>query len=289
MIFAAIRKHRVRTPTVFQMEMAGSGAAALGIVLAYHGRRVPLEQLRSTCGVSRDGSKPADIVRAAEGYGLDAVSAPRRADEVLRGPFPVIVTWNVDHFLVVEGVSGNNVHLNDPATGPRTISRDAFEKGFANWSLHAKPGRSFASGGTGPGLLSKLRHRLEGLNGVIAFIIWISVMLVIPGMILPGMTSVFVDNVLIRQYEGWLAPILAGLAAAFLLNIALRWLQGQALLRMEMQLALQQSALFTRHVLRLPIEFFSQRYGGDLVSRVEANDRVATLLAGTWETRRRAA
>lgn len=274
-----IRKRRVRTPTVFQMEMAESGAAALGIMLAYHGRRVPLEQLRSACGVSRDGSKPADLVRAAQGYGLDVISASRRADEVLRGPFPVIVSWNVDHFVVVEGMSGNTVHLNDPATGPRSISRDAFEQGFKDWSLHASPGRSFTSGGAAPGLIAKLRRRLKGLNGVIAFITWISVMLVVPGMILPGMTSVFVDNVLIRQYEGWLGPILAGLAAAFLLNIALRWLQGLALLRMEMRLALEQSALFTRHVLRLPIEFFGQRYGGDLVSRVEANDRVATLLA----------
>ncbi len=279
MISSSIGKHRVRTPTVFQMEMAESGAAALGIVLAYHGRRVPLEELRATCGVSRDGSKPADLVRAAEGYGLDAVSAQRRADEVLAGPFPVIVTWNVDHFLVVEGVSGNKVHLNDPATGPRSISRDAFNTGFKGLSLQAKPGRAFMPGGAAPGLMAKLSHRLKGLNGAIAFITWISVMLVIPGMILPGMTAVFVDKVLIRQYDDWLGPILAGLAAAFVVNVALRWLQGLALLRMEMRLALEQSALFTRHVLRLPIEFFSQRYGGDLVNRVEANDRVATLLA----------
>jgi NHLM bacteriocin system ABC transporter peptidase/ATP-binding protein len=133
--------------------------------------------------------------------------------------------------------------------------------------------------GTAPGLIAKLRQRLVGLDGVIAFIVWVSVMLVIPGMILPGMTSVFVDNVLIKQYDGWLAPILAGLAAAFVLNIALRWLQGLALLRLEMRLALEQSAVFTRHVLRLPMAFFGQRYGGDLVSRVESNDRVATLLA----------
>ena len=142
------------------------------------------------------------------------------------------------------------------------------------------PLRKRSSGdGTAPGLIAKLRQRLAGLDGVIAFIVWVSVMLVIPGMILPGMTSVFVDNVLIKQYDGWLAPILAGLAGAFVLNIALRWLQGLALLRLEMRLALEQSALFTRHVLRLPMAFFGQRYGGDLVSRVESNDRVATLLA----------
>ena len=104
-------------------------------------------------------------------------------------------------------------------------------------------------------------------------------MLVLPGLIVPGMTAVFVDNVLIRQFEGWLGPMLVGLGVTFLLNVALRWLQGLALLRIELRLALEQSARFAWHVLSLPIAFFSQRYTGDLVSRVEANDRVATLLA----------
>jgi NHLM bacteriocin system ABC transporter peptidase/ATP-binding protein len=178
-----------------------------------------------------------------------------------RARAPTVVPKMAESGAAASGVSGDKVDV---------------KKG---WSLQAGPGRSFSRGGAEPGLIGKLGQRLEGFNGVIAFITWISVMLVIPGMILPGMISVFVDKVLIRQYEGWLGPILAGLAAAFILNIALRWLQGLALLRLEMRLALEQSALFTRHVLRLPIEFFGRRFGGDLVSRVEANDRVATLLA----------
>ena len=114
--------------------------------------------------------------------------------------------------------------------------------------------------GAAPGLMSKLGRRLKGLDGPIAFIAWISLMLVIPGLIVPGMTAVFVDNILIRQFEGWLGPMLIGLGVTFLINIALRWLQGVALLRMEMRLALEQSAKFAWHVLSLPIAFFTQRY-----------------------------
>src|SRR5215203_1308004 len=128
-------KRRVRTPTVFQMEMMESGAATLGILLAYHGRRVPLEELRVACGASREGSKPDDLVRAARSYGLDAVGKDREAGDVLKGPFPVIVQWNVDQFLVVEGVSGSKVYLNDPGTGPREVSRKDFSDGFKGVSL----------------------------------------------------------------------------------------------------------------------------------------------------------
>ncbi|MCA0305685.1 MAG: ATP-binding cassette domain-containing protein [Proteobacteria bacterium] len=131
-----------------------------------------------------------------------------------------------------------------------------------------------------PGLLARLRARLGALHGIVAFIVWISVMLVIPGIILPGMTAVFVDKILVNRYGDWLAPILLGLAGAFALNLALRWLQGMALLRLEMRLALGQSAAFLQGVLRLPVAFFGRRIGGDLVSRIESNDRVATLIAG---------
>ncbi len=261
------------------MEVVECGAAALGIVLAYFGRRVPLEELRVTCGVSRDGSKAGNVMRAARHYGLEAVGVRREADEVLAGAFPVIVFWNFNHFLVVEGVSRTTVYLNDPAAGPRRVSREEFGNAFTGVSLEFKKGPAFAPGGAPPGVMAKLTGRLKGFRAAIAFVAWISLMLVIPGMIVPGMTAAFVDKVLIQRFDGWLGPLLVGLGVSFLLSVALHSLQGFALLRIELRLALEQSARFGWHVLSLPIAFFSQRYTGDLVNRVEANDRVATLLA----------
>ena len=272
-------RRRVRTPTILQMEVSECGAAALGIILASFGRRVPLEELRVACAVSRDGSKASHLLRAARRYGLEARGFRLEVDEVLAGPFPVIVFWNFNHFLVVEGASAGKVYLNDPASGPRSISHKEFGDSFTGIVLRFEPAAGFTAGGAAPGLLSRLGHRLAGFGGALGFIAWISLMMVIPGLVLPGATRIFVDDILINQYEGWLAPLLVGLGAMFLLQMLLSAVQELALLRIELRLSLEQSARFTWHVLRLPIEFFGQRYSGDVANRIDANDRVARLVA----------
>lgn len=273
---------RVRTPTVLQMERLECGAAALGIVLGHFGRRVPLEELRGVCGVSRDGSRAGSIVRAARSYGLEAKGFRREVDEVLAGPFPVIVFWNLNHFVVVEGASRSKVYLNDPAQGPRSVSRREFDESFTGVVLEFHPGKGFSRGGSSTGLLGRLAARLRGFEPALAFVAWVGLMLVMPGLILPGMTRIFVDDILVNRFEGWLGPLLIGLALTFVLNVVLTAIQQLALLRIELRLALEQSALFVWHLLRLPVEFFGQRFAGDLVNRVEANDRVATLLANDF-------
>lgn len=273
---------RIRTPTVLQMEMVECGAAALGIMLAHFGRRVPLEELRVVCGISRDGSKAGNILRAARSYGLEAKGFRREVDEVLAGPFPVIVFWNFNHFLVVEGVSRNKVYLNDPALGPRTVSRQEFGESFTGVVLELHPGEGFTRGGPSARLFARLARRLGGFELAIAFVGWIGLMLVVPGLVVPGMTRIFVDDILVKQFEGWLGPLLIGLGVTFVLSALLTTIQQLALLRIELRLALEQSALFVWHILRMPVEFFGQRFSGDLVNRVEANDRVATLLANDF-------
>lgn len=270
---------RRKTPSVLQMEAVECGAASLAMVLAYHGRWVPLEALRTACGVSRDGSKASNIVKAARRYGLEAKGFRTTAEDMLKMDMPAIAFWNFNHFLVVEGRKGDRVFLNDPAMGPRTISWREFEEGFTDIVLTFKPDDGFEAGGKPPSTYAILRDRLRGSEDVIGQVFLAGLLVVMPSLVLTGVLKAFIDDVLVRGNTGWLFPLLVALLLAAGLSGLLTWLQRHLLLRVQAKLAVSVSSQLIWHVLRLPLGFFAQRYVGDVASRVYAGTRIADLMS----------
>ena len=278
-------RKRVKTPSILQMEATECGAAALGIVLAYYGRFVPLEELRAECGVSRDGSKAINILKAARRYGMIAYGAQAEELEALTQlTFPFIAFWKFDHFVVVEGIKGNRFYINDPATGPRKISKQAFDRAFTGVILIFELSETFQKKGKPTSIFQSIQQRLRGTTATLLFVLLASLMLVIPGIIIPGFSKIFIDDVLVRSMHSWIMPLLFGMLLTALLRAGLIWCQQHYLLRLQIKLILTSSAKFLWHVLHLPMRYFNQRYAGDVSERVAANDRIAQLFSSELNT-----
>ena len=275
---------RVKTPTILQMEAVECGAASLAMVLAYFGKRLPLEELRVACGVSRDGSKANNIVKAARGYGMVAKGYKKEPGDLKTLPVPMVIHWNFNHFVVLEGFRKGRVHLNDPACGPSVVSEAEFDQSFTGVALVFERGPAFRPGGEKPSLVKALRRRLTGSRGALAYAVLAGLAVLVPGVVAPSFQKVFVDEVLVRGLGAWVKPLLLVMGATALVNAALVWLQQHYLLRLEAKLALGTSGRFFWHVLRLPVEFFTQRYAGEIGNRVSINDRVAKMLSGDLAT-----
>lgn len=273
------RQKRARTPTVLQMEAVECGAASLAIVLGYYDRWVPLEELRIACGVSRDGCKASNVVKAARRYGLKAKGYKKQPDSLREIRPPMILHWNFNHFVVLEGIRGDKVFLNDPGSGPRTVDLEELDQAFTGVVLSFEPGPEFEPGGEPPRLLTALKKRLVGATIALVFILLAGLALVVPGLVVPVFSKVFVDHVLLESRQDWLPPLLLAMGAAAVLTGALTWLQQAYLLRLETRMAVSSSSRFLWHVLKLPVEFFNQRFAGDVSNRVGINDRVAQLLS----------
>jgi NHLM bacteriocin system ABC transporter peptidase/ATP-binding protein len=275
---------RVPTPTLLQMEAVECGAAALGIILRHNNLWLPLEQLRLECGVGRDGSKASNLLKAARRFGMDGKGIRCELDALLRLKPPVILYWNFNHFLVYEGISDGMVYLNDPATGPRRVTLEELEASFTGVVLTVEQGPNFTPGGEKPSLAAALRRRVSGFEIGLAFALLTGLLIIIPNIVNPAFTRVFIDEYLVGDKTDILRPLLSTMGVSILFMILLVSLQRHFLLRLETKLALTTSAKFFTHVIQLPMEFFSQRYAGEIGSRVLINDKVAKVLSDKMVT-----
>lgn len=280
----ARKPRRARTPSVLQMEAVECGAASLAMILGHHGRWVPLEDLRLACGVTRDGSNAANVLKAARRYGLGARGFRKEPGQLLDLPVPSIIHWNFNHYVVFEGMRGDRVYLNDPASGPRVVSREELDASFTGVVLAFEPGEGFVRGGHRPSTLGALASYLSGSRLALSFIALASLLLVIPGILIAAFGRIFVDEILVANMQHWLVPLCIGLGLTALLRAILTHYQQKYLLRLEAKLAVVTASRYLSKLLELPAAFFAQRAVGELSNRVAAADRISTLLSRELST-----
>jgi NHLM bacteriocin system ABC transporter peptidase/ATP-binding protein len=273
------RARAVSTPIILQMEAVECGAVAVAMVLAHHGRRVPLEELREDCGVSRDGSKASNLVRAAQKYGLAARGYKKEPIELQSMRPPMILHWNFNHFVVLNGFCRKGAVISDPAVGPRVVSLPELDQAFTGVVLTFEKSPDFRAGGRNPSFVPALRSRLRGAAFGVLFAVLSSLLLAVPRLVGPTFTTIFIDQVLIGGLHNWLSPLLMAMMVTAFVVVALTALQQRCLLLLENRLSMQGAWRFAWHVLRLPVRFFTQRSAGDIASRIATTDRIGRLLS----------
>ena len=277
-----IRNKVAKVPVIMQMEALECGAACLAMVLAYYQKWVPLEQIRLDCGVSRDGSNMKNIYLAAQNYGLEA-HGYRTEVEMLKtdGTFPCIIHWNFNHFVVLDGFRNGKAVLNDPARGVVQVSMEEFDESYTGLVLTFVPSGDFVPSGKRKSTLAFARKRLKGAAPAVAFIVMTTVISYLFDVINPVMSRIFYDRLLTGKAPDWLHPFIVILAMLGAFQLIVQWAQTIYNLKINGKMAIEGNASFMWKVLRLPMEFFSQRMTGDILQRQGTNASIAGTLVQT--------
>ncbi|ODT65473.1 MAG: NHLP family bacteriocin export ABC transporter peptidase/permease/ATPase subunit [Pelagibacterium sp. SCN 63-23] len=275
---------RRAVPSVLQIEQTECGAASLAMILAHHGRWITLEEMRERTGVSRDGTKASNLLKAARSYGLSAKGFRKEADRLAEVPWPAILHWNFNHFVVLEGIVNGKVYINDPAIGRRTLSFAELSEAFTGVVLAFEKGPDFHRSRRPASSIELIRERLRGSRLGLVLVVLATLLLIVPGLALPAFSRIFIDEIVVAGRQDWFASFALALAFVAALQGLLTAFQQTMLVRLETRLAIGPAADMVRRLLSLPASFFLQRHPGEIVNRVEANERVAQLLSGALAT-----
>ena len=271
---------RRKTETIFQMEATECGAASLAMILNYYGRYTSLDEVRIAVGVSRDGAKAGNIMRAAERYGLENHGYRRELEDLVRMEPPCIIHWNFNHFVVYEGAKNGKYYLNDPAYGHRALTYEELDDGYTGIVITFKPTERLAKIKKKNTFLSSAMQLLKGQESGLAALMLTGLLLVLPGFMTAAVSQVFIDRILIGGAVRWLPALLMVIVLNMLYQVFFLSLRNSILLKQQNKLALLSTQRFLHHLFRLPVSFFSQRMAGDLAGRIDNNDKVSNLVGG---------
>lgn len=274
-----VTKGVAKVPVIMQMEALECGAASLAMILAWYGKWIPQERVRADCGVSRDGSSARNVLRAARSYGMEA-QGYRYEPEFLKeeGKFPCIIHWNFNHFVVLCGFKGNYAYINDPARGNVRVPMNEFDESFTGVCMMFEPSERFEPGGKPRSVWSFARERLQGTSTAFAFVIVTTFLSSILGIVNTAFSRIFIDRLLTGQNPDWLYPFILALAGITALSLIIQIISTIYNLKIEGKLAIVANASFIWHLLRLPVEFFSQRMAGDIAGRASSNQGIASSI-----------
>ena len=273
----------VKVPVVMQLEALECGAASLTMIMHYYGKWIPLEQARGDCGVSRDGANAKNIILAARSYGMEASGWKVEVQDLIdEGPFPCIIHWGFNHFVVLCGFRHGKAVLNDPARGRVEVSMEEFDNEYTGIVIALEPGESFVPSGKKKSVFSYAKERLTGTSTAVIFVVLTTTLASLMGVISPVFSRIFLDRLLSGQNANWLVPFTGALSAFAFVNVVVLWIAAVYSLRIQGKMEAVGSSTYLWKVLRLPMQFFSQRIGADIADRQATNATIAGTLVNTF-------
>lgn len=269
-----------RFPWIEQQSSSDCGAACLAMVSSYWGKRLPLHVLRDQANVGRAGASLQGLARAAENIGFQA--RPVRASLGRMAPQrnPWIAHWQGDHYVVVYAIDSRTVTLADPAIGKRRIARSEFQAHWTGYGLLLEPTERLRSLEVKQASLNRYLGLLLPYKSLVFQIILISLLIQLFSLVTPLFTQVILDRVVVQKSMSTLNAFAIGLLMFSVWSIILGTVRGYLLAHFSMRLDLTMVSGFIRHAISLPLKFYESRRVGDILTRVQENQKIQRFLIG---------
>jgi ATP-binding cassette subfamily B protein RaxB len=262
-----------------QNEANECGMACLTMIANYYGNGISLSELRLSANDDGQGVSLKNIIEQASLIALSSRALQASLDELSQLKCPAILHWNFSHFVVLTRVSKSGVHIADPASGKRFVSRDELNRSFTGVALELRPQQNFSKVEAKIGL--RLRDFARGAVGIkrqLCLLLGLSLLLQLFAVVGPFYMQTVIDEVLVKADENLLIALAAGFALVLLIDTLTDFVRQRLMLTFSMRFSLFLSSSVFSHLLSLPIPYFMRRHMGDIVSRFNSVQHIRELI-----------
>ena len=268
-----------RLPVILQTEAAECGLVSLSMIASYYGYEADLASLRRRFSISSQGTNLKTLMDMAGRLHLSGRALKLDMEHLQELQLPCVLHWDMNHFVVLKSVQKSKISIHDPAVGERVFSREEFSKHFTGIALELTPTEKFEIGEERRSLkLSHFWGRISGLKRSLVQILLLSLLLQLFAVVAPFYMQTVVDDVILRGDENLLLVLAIGFGLLLLIQTGTSALRQWVILYISSKLNMQMAANLFRHLIRLPMKYFSTRHMGDVVSRFGSLNKVRELL-----------
>ncbi len=269
-----------RYPWVEQQSSSDCGAACLSMVSQYWGKRFPLNFLREQANVGRAGATLRSLAKAAEGLGYQARPVRASLGRMAEQANPWIAHWQGDHYIVVYRITGDQVAIADPVLGRQSVSREYFTSHWTGYGLLLDPTDALYDTTVKQATLGRYVGALLPYRSLMLQVIGVSLLIQVFGLVTPLFTQLILDQVVVQKSLETLNVFAIGLVIFGLWSIAMSSVRQYLLSYFSNRLDLTLISGFIRHTVSLPLKFFESRRVGDIITRVQENQKIQRFLIG---------
>jgi ATP-binding cassette subfamily B protein RaxB len=272
-----------RVPLILQSEAAECGLACLAMVAGAHGLGTDLPTLRQRFSLSLKGVTLADMVRMAEALRFNSRALRAELDELAQLQTPCILHWDLNHFVVLLAMHGNQALIHDPARGARRVATAELSRHFTGVALELMPAPGFiATQDRRRVTLRQLMGPVAGLKRSLAQIFALALALELFVLLTPFFMQWVIDGALPSADRDLLVTLGIGFSLLVLIQAATAAARSWAVLVLSATLNLQWLVNVFAHLLRLPVAWFEKRHVGDVWSRFGAVQQIQKTLTTSF-------
>ncbi len=263
-----------------QQSASDCGAACVVMVSHYWGKRFSINHLRDIANTDRNGSSLRGLIAAAESLGFNTRPVKASLEQLAKQKLPAIVHWEGKHYIVVYEITKKQVIVADPAIGQRTLNHQEFKADWTGYALLLEPTALFKDAKESTTSFWQLFELIKPHGLVMLEVFIASVFIQIFGLVTPLFTQLILDRVVVQRSGLTLMAVGLGLMIFSIFRVAMTGLRQYLIDHTAQRINVSLVVAFIRHTLRLPLSYFETRYVGDIISRLQENNKIQRFLSG---------